>query len=171
MEIINSTLRNAGQPVHCSWVRDVSGLGEALAQSTPQLIFLCVADDDEAQDRPRRPQPLRDPRARHPGPRVGRPRPTSCRRMEMGAQDVVTLPAQERLQAVAVRELRSARLDGALAGTLASARQYRDQMKAFMAGSADAIAHVQEGIVVDVNPAWVELFGYAGRRAPCSASR
>ena len=29
-----------------------------------------------------------------------------------------------------------------------------------MAGSTDAIAHVQEGIVVDVNPAWVELFGY-----------
>jgi len=52
------------------------------------------------------------------------------------------------------------RLDRALAGTLASARQYRDQMKAFMTGSTDAIAHVQEGIVVDVNPAWVELFGH-----------
>ena len=49
VEIINSTLRNAGQPVHCSWVRDVSGLGDALAKSEPQLIFLCVADDDEAQ--------------------------------------------------------------------------------------------------------------------------
>ena len=61
---------------------------------------------------------------------------------------------------MAIRELHSARLDNALAGTLASARQYRDQMKAFMAGSTDAIAHVQEGIVVDVNPAWVELFGY-----------
>jgi EAL domain-containing protein (putative c-di-GMP-specific phosphodiesterase class I)/GGDEF domain-containing protein len=33
-------------------------------------------------------------------------------------------------------------------------------MKAFMTGSMDAIAHVQEGIVVDVNPAWVELFGH-----------
>ena len=46
-----------------------------------------------------------------------------------------------------------------LNGTLASAHQYRDQMRAFMTGSTDAIAHVQEGIVVDVNPAWVELFG------------
>ena len=51
-------------------------------------------------------------------------------------------------------------LDRALAGTLASARQYRDQMKAFMTGSTDAIAHVQEGIVVDVNPAWADLFGH-----------
>ena len=29
-----------------------------------------------------------------------------------------------------------------------------------MTGSTDAIAHVQEGIVVDVNPAWAELFGH-----------
>jgi EAL domain-containing protein (putative c-di-GMP-specific phosphodiesterase class I)/GGDEF domain-containing protein len=79
---------------------------------------------------------------------------------DIGAQDVVTLQALKRLQSVAIRELHSARLDNALAGTLASARQYRDQMKAFMAGSTDAIAHVQEGIVVDVNPAWVELLGY-----------
>src|SRR5687768_18127386 len=28
-----------------------------------------------------------------------------------------------------------------------------------MAGSADAIAHVQEGIVVDANPAWLDLYG------------
>jgi EAL domain-containing protein (putative c-di-GMP-specific phosphodiesterase class I)/GGDEF domain-containing protein len=64
------------------------------------------------------------------------------------------------LQAVANRELHASRLDRVLAGTLASARQYRDQMKAFMTGSTDAIAHVQEGIVVDVNPAWTELFGH-----------
>jgi PAS domain S-box-containing protein len=80
--------------------------------------------------------------------------------VEFGAQDVVSLEARPRLQAVASRELHLSRLDHALAGTLASARQYRDQMKAFMTGSADAIAHVQEGIVVDVNPAWAELFGY-----------
>jgi PAS domain-containing protein len=32
-------------------------------------------------------------------------------------------------------------------------------MRAFMAGSTDAIVHVQEGIVVDANPAWIELTG------------
>jgi diguanylate cyclase (GGDEF)-like protein/PAS domain S-box-containing protein len=30
-----------------------------------------------------------------------------------------------------------------------------------MAGSADAIAHVADGIVVDANPAWLELFGFS----------
>jgi len=159
VELINSTLRNAGQPVHCSWVRDVSGLGEALARSEPQLIFLCVADDDEAQA-------AIDARNRYATQvpailvREAISEADLAHGSEIGAQDVVTLQALKRLQSVAIRELHSARLDNALAGTLASARQYRDQMKAFMAGSTDAIAHVQEGIVVDVNPAWVELLGY-----------
>jgi 3-hydroxyisobutyrate dehydrogenase-like beta-hydroxyacid dehydrogenase len=45
VEIINSTLRSAGHPVHCTWVRDVAGLGDALAQVGPRLIFLCVTDE------------------------------------------------------------------------------------------------------------------------------
>jgi len=159
VEVINSTLRNAGHPVHCSWVRDVASLGDVLAQSGPQLIFMCLADPDEtaaALDLRRRfatkvPTLLVRDALREED---------LAQALEMGAQDVVTLGSRPRLQAVAGRELHAARLDHALAGTLASARQYRDQMKAFMTGSADAIAHVQEGIVVDVNPAWVELFGY-----------
>ncbi|HQR49719.1 MAG TPA: EAL domain-containing protein [Steroidobacteraceae bacterium] len=159
VEIINSTLRNAGHPVHCAWARDLTALGEALAEAKPQLMFLCVGDEDEA----RTALDVRSRFATHvPAILVRESVGESdlARAIEMGAQDVVTLAARPRLEAVAVRELRSARLDGALAGTLASARQYRDQMKAFMTGSADAIAHVQEGIVVDVNPAWVELFGH-----------
>ena len=159
VETINSTLRNAGHPVHCTWVRDVAGLGDALAQVMPQAIFLCVVDPDETAA------------ALEARQRFASRVPTILVRdaiteadlahaLEIGAQDVVTLHSRPRLQAVATRELHSSRLDRALAGTLASARQYRDQMKAFMTGSTDAIAHVQEGIVVDVNPAWVDLFGH-----------
>jgi EAL domain-containing protein (putative c-di-GMP-specific phosphodiesterase class I)/GGDEF domain-containing protein len=159
VEIINSTLRNAGHPVHCTWVRDLSSLGDTLAQAVPQLIFLCCPDAEDTAA------------ALEARQRFATQVPTLLVRdalteadlsdaLALGAQDVVTLQARPRLQAVASRELHAARLDHALAGTLASARQYRDQMKAFMTGSADAIAHVQEGIVVDVNPAWVELFGH-----------
>src|SRR5688572_25627759 len=50
VETINSILRNAGQAVHCTWVRDLADLSEALsAGNTPQLIFLCVADNDELE--------------------------------------------------------------------------------------------------------------------------
>jgi EAL domain-containing protein (putative c-di-GMP-specific phosphodiesterase class I)/GGDEF domain-containing protein len=159
VEIINSTLRNAGQPVHCMWVRDVTSLGEVLGQSDPKLVMLCVADDEEA----RAAVDARNRYATQVPAILVKETLTEAdldRAIELGVQDVVTRGSQQRLQAVALRELHSSRLDSALAGTLAAARQYRDQMKAFMAGSADAIAHVQEGIVIDVNPAWAELFGY-----------
>jgi len=159
VEVINSTLRNAGHPVHCTWVRDVAALGDALTHVAPQLVFLCVTDAEETVAA----MEARQRFATKVPVILVRDSVTEAdltQAVELGAQDVVSLASRPRLQAVAGRELHSARLDRALAGTLASARQYRDQMKAFMTGSTDAIAHVQEGIIVDVNPAWAELFGH-----------
>jgi EAL domain-containing protein (putative c-di-GMP-specific phosphodiesterase class I)/GGDEF domain-containing protein len=158
VEIINSTLRNAGHPVHCAWVRDLAGFGDALAQGKAQLVFVCLPDAEDAA-------PAIELRNRHASTmpvvlvRDSVNEEALNRALELGARDVVTLKSRPRLCAVAERELHLARLDRALAGTLASAHQYRDQMRAFMAGSTDAIVHVQEGIVVDANPAWVELLG------------
>jgi len=160
VEIINSTLRNAGQAVHCTWVRELADLADALgAPNAPQLLFFCASDSDELASA----MEQRSRLASNVPALVVRDSLTEAdlvRGLELGAADVVTLAARGRLQAVAARELDAARLDNALNGTLASARQYRDQMRAFMTGSTDAIAHVQEGIVVDVNPAWSELFGH-----------
>src|SRR5690606_19444580 len=61
--------------------------------------------------------------------------------------------------AVAARELRAYRLEQALNTTLQSATQYKRQLKSFLEGAADAIAYVQEGIIVEANQAWIELFG------------
>jgi len=48
VEIINSTLRNAGQAVHCTWVRELADLAEAMAApATPQLLFFCLTDPEE----------------------------------------------------------------------------------------------------------------------------
>src|SRR5690606_16100919 len=76
-----------------------------------------------------------------------------------GANDLVSPAHVDRLRSVAERELRAFRLEHALNETLRSASQYKRQLKAFMAGSVDAIAHVQEGILVDANKAFAELFG------------
>src|ERR1700743_3458349 len=78
--------------------------------------------------------------------------------MRLGCQDVISLANRERLQAVVSRELRAHRLERALSSTLSSAREYREQLQNFLEGSADAITHVQEGIIVDANRAWLELF-------------
>jgi diguanylate cyclase (GGDEF)-like protein len=160
VQAVNSTLRNAGHPVHCTWIPDIRDLGDALTQINPEMLLVFSDKFDANLDAVMQ--------IRHQfGPEV----PALIVRdtvneevmagaMRLGAQDVVSLGNRNRLQAVVTRELRAFRLERALNSTLSSAREYKQQLQAFMTGSADAIAHVGEGIIVDANPAWSELFGY-----------
>lgn len=160
VEAVNSTLRNAGHAVHCNWIRELNDLGDALAQINAHMLIAFVGPD--AAD---------TAKVMAVAAQCGNGLPVLIAReqvdediiaaaMQQGARDVVTLKNPVRLQAVVTRELDAHRQARTLNSTLSSAREYRDQLKSFMAGSADAIAHVQEGIVVDANPAWVELYGY-----------
>ena len=73
---------------------------------------------------------------------------------------MVSLGQTERLRSVAERELRAFRLERALNETLQSANQYKSQLKSIPRRLGHAIAYVQEGILVDANQAWAELFGH-----------
>ena len=59
------------------------------------------------------------------------------------------------------RELRAFRLERTLTSTLRASQDYRSQLEAVLQRSNDAIAQIQEGILVDANAAWLELFGIA----------
>jgi EAL domain-containing protein (putative c-di-GMP-specific phosphodiesterase class I)/GGDEF domain-containing protein len=59
------------------------------------------------------------------------------------------------------RELRAFRLERTLTNTLRSAQEYRRQLETALHRSDDAIAQVQEGIVVQVNASWLRLYGFA----------
>lgn len=159
VEAINSTLRNAGLAVRCNWIRELNDLGDALAQINAHMLVAFIGQDpaDTAKIMGVRNQ-------------FGAEVPVLIARdqvdediiaaaMQQGARDVVTLKNPVRLQAVVTRELEAYQQAQELDKTISSAREYRDQLKSFTAGSADAIAYVQEGIVVDVNPAWLELYG------------
>jgi len=162
VEAINSTLRKAGHPVHCTWLPDARDLGDALTQLNPEML---VAFTDEPgidlgsimkvkmQSAPEMPVLI---------VRENIDETAIAEAMRVGAQDAVSLANLSRLQSVATRELRAYRLERALSTTLSSAREYREQLQNFLEGSADAITHVQEGIIVDANRAWLELFGYSG---------
>ena len=160
VEAVNSTLRNAGHPVHCTWIPDIRDLGDALTQINPEMLVAFVESGEDLAALMKIRQQF--------GPEVpvliARPAVDEnaiVEAMKLGAQDVVSLSNRARLQAVVTRELRAFRLDRALNATLSSAREYKQQLQAFMAGSADALAHVAEGIIVDANPAWLELFGFS----------
>jgi PAS domain S-box-containing protein len=160
VEAINSTLRNAGHAVRCNWIRELNDLGDALSQINAHMLIAFVGPD-----------PADTAKVMAVCKQFGAEVPVLIARdqvdediiasaMQQGARDAVTLKHPVRLQAVVTRELEAHRQAQELNNTISSAREYREQLKTFMAGSADAIAHVQEGIVVDVNPAWLDLYGY-----------
>ncbi len=162
VEAINSALRKAGHPVHCTWLPDARDLGDALTQLNPEMLIAFIEELSvdlaslmkvKQQSAPGMPVLI---------VREHVDEAAIADAMRLGAQDVVTLANLSRLQSVATRELRAYRLERALSTTLSSAREYREQLQNFLEGSADAITHVQEGIIVDANRAWLELFGYSG---------
>ena len=42
VEAINSTLRKAGHPVHCTWLPDARDLGDALTQLNPEMLIAFI---------------------------------------------------------------------------------------------------------------------------------
>jgi EAL domain-containing protein (putative c-di-GMP-specific phosphodiesterase class I)/GGDEF domain-containing protein len=159
-EFINSLMRKAGEPVHCTWIPAVRDLGEALEQLNPELLICAYVPDTDI----RQAATIRDQLAPQVPMLVVRPQISEtdiAAGMKLGARDVVSLSATERVQSVISRELRSFRLERALNTTLQSASDYRRQLQSVLQRSNDAILQVQEGIVVDANQTWLELFGYA----------
>ena len=159
-EFINSLMRKAGEPVHCTWIPAVRDLGEALEQLNPELLICAYVSETEAKQA----ATMRDQLAPQVPMLLVRPQISEAdiaAGMRIGARDVVSLSATDRVQAVVSRELRSFRLERALNSTLQSASDYRRQLQSVLQRSNDAILQVQEGIVVDANQTWLELFGYA----------
>ena len=158
---VNNILRQASHPVHCTRVDQLSELSEALESQAPELVILF--DEDRHTDLAAVSAQLA---SMTPSPplllvQAQVTEQSIADAMECGARDVVSLTHKNRFQAVVTRELRAHRLQVALSRVLSSADQYKKELKTLMAGSAEAIADVQEGIIVAANPTWVELFGYS----------
>jgi multidomain signaling protein FimX len=158
VEAINSILRRAGHPVHCTWIPALGDLADALPQINPELLIDVPGPGDDLGSV----IAVRDQVA--PSVPVVLVAETVsegviAEAMAAGARDVVSLAAPVRLAAVMARELRAFRLERALTSTLKSAHDARNQLESVLQRSNDAIVQVQEGIVIEANPAWLELFG------------
>ncbi|MGH8299516.1 MAG: EAL domain-containing protein [Steroidobacteraceae bacterium] len=160
VEAINSILRRAGHPVHCTWIPALGDLPDALPQINPELLIDVAGPDDDLKSVIK----VRDQVA----PTVpvvlvadAVDEGVIAEAMSIGVRDVVSLANSTRLAAVMGRELRAFRLERALTSTLKSAHDARNQLESVLQRSNDAIVQVQEGIVIDANPAWLELFGVA----------
>jgi diguanylate cyclase (GGDEF)-like protein/PAS domain S-box-containing protein len=159
VESINSILRRAGHPVHCTWIPSLRDLGDALTQLNPEVLLYVDCGHESLVATVK----VRDQIA----PTVplvmiadSVDEQSIAAALLAGARDVVSLGNEDRLQAVMAREFHTFRLERVLNTTIKSARDARRELDTAVQRSADAIVLVQEGITVAVNPSWLELFGF-----------
>lgn len=158
VELINGTLRDAGHAAHCQWIANPAAFTELLKTQRIELIIL---NCDQFADTLRQVIRHKDgyaPEVPVIAAAVSADEDAILLAMKDGACDLVSFNARARLEAVVSRELRAFRVERALNSTLTSATAYRKQLNDYMQGSSSAIAYVQEGIVVEVNQAWLTLF-------------
>jgi diguanylate cyclase (GGDEF)-like protein len=163
VERVNSTLRDAGHVAHCHWISSPGKFDETLCAERIDLIIL---NSEGYPDAIR--QVIKHKDAYQPEVPVIAVKETVDEAgiqeaMQAGACDLVSVERKGRLQAVVARELRAFRVERALNSTLNSATEYRRQLDNYMQGSASAIANVQEGIITEVNAAWLKLFKSANK--------
>jgi multidomain signaling protein FimX len=158
VESINGMLRRAGEPAHCTWIPALRDLGDALAQINPELLVHVMADEEELEAV----IAIRDQLAPTVPILALAPEADEARiahALGLGARDLASLAHPARLQAVMMRELATFRARRTLDAAERAAQDARSQLDTVLERSNDAIIQVQEGIVIDANPAWLELFG------------
>lgn len=159
---VNTALRDAGVAAHCHRNDTPSELENNLTRLSPLLLM--VFGDGESSELAHTLQ-IRD--ASFPNIPVllvsnSVDEDTIAAAMEKGASDVVSFHNITRLQFVAQREIRSCRNANSLEKLKGSAQQVKAELNSLKQVTTEAIADIQEGIIVNANPAWLELFGLPG---------
>jgi multidomain signaling protein FimX len=159
-EAINRVLRNSGRASHVLRLDDAGDLAQHLADGDCELAVVFSDESDHL---------LLTAAAVVEAAGLDLPI-ISCREhvdeaaiandIASGAHDAGTLQRPDRLLAIMERALRLGRMDRVLKGAISSASTYREQLRRVVAGTADALAHVAEGIILDANQAWTQLFGF-----------
>ena len=161
---VESHLRNAGHPVRVAWVTDLEDMEDAIRRSPPDLV-LCqdgmakVSVKDAlalvrrlAPDMPMlilasKPFTMAD----------------TVAALRVGVRGLViagdTLQLQH-LETICLRELGTHKQIVELRKLRARLADYESRHERLLAGTADAILRVQEGIVTHVNAAFVSLLGH-----------
>ncbi len=146
--------------MHCTWIPALGDLGDALTQLNPEML-ICQPQVEGELSAVAAVRNQLAPQVPLIALLEEADESAIAGAIVVGARDAVTLARPDRLRAVIERELRSFRLERALNTTLQSARDYRKQLETVLQRSNDAIAQVQEGIVVGANASWLDVFGFA----------
>ena len=158
VELINSTLRDAGHAAHCLWISEPSKLSHTLADEDVELLILNCDNYPESVRQVIKQKDRFNPEVPVIAMQESADESGIQKAMQSGAVDLVSPGLKSRLQSVVSRELRALRVERALNSTIHSATEYKKQLADYMQSSPDAIALVEEGIITEINDAWLKLF-------------
>ncbi len=154
---VNTALRGAGIVVQVEWARSAADAAKQFEREHYDLIYADL--------------PAVDPAAimkitanqRPPTPVVGLAEEIDddllTKSLKAGVRDLVLAERGMHIAAVARRELESLTAMRAVAAAHGHAETARGERDALFVHSGDALARAEDGIVVESNPAWAELFG------------
>ena len=156
--LIDSTLRDAGHAAHCHWINKATDLGNTLAAENVELVILNCDAFPETIRQVIKLKERYNPEVPLIALQEEADETSIQKAMQNGACDLVSVGLKSRIQSVVSRELRALRVERALNSTIYSATEYKKQLKDYMQSSTSAIALVEEGIITDINDAWLTLF-------------
>ena len=161
---IEAQMRNSGFPVRAAWLSDLEEFEDLLHRSPPDLV-LCATDLANvpaadvvrlcARFAPDLPAVFLSPGRASPEEIVSA--------LEAGARDVAAAADNSQLahlEQVCLRELRNHYLRRDLRNMRARLADFESRHHKLLAGTADAVVHVQEGIITHCNAAFAALLGH-----------
>lgn len=160
---LNSALRGAGLLAQVEWSRDETDATGLLAATPYDLVFCDL--------RKVPPQKVVAAAAKHipPLPVIGLADEVDDDLMDSGLQaglrDLIVSSRVVQLASVARRELAALAAQRALTAATATVEAAARERDAMFAQSGDALARIDDGILVEANDAWRELFGDANAEA------
>lgn len=161
-ETYTSTLRNAGLVIHPTFAVDDDALLELAEQEKPELMLISLPDTTDKLT-----ATLKLCQAAFPEvpyvilykePETSPE--TLLQTMRDGARDVVCANDPEHLQLVIRREAEVLAMYKALTFTRQKLKEAEARCNTLIESSQDAIAYIHEGMHMQANPAYLQMFGY-----------
>lgn len=157
-----STLRNAGMVIHPTIIADDEKILDLCDTEKPDLILISLQENNEKFESTSK--LCRTAFVDTPSVIIYRNQETDpkllLQAMHDGARDVVSATDPDHLQLVVKREAETLQLRQELIITQQKLNEAESRCTTLIASSQDAIAYIHEGMHMQANPTYMEMFGY-----------
>ncbi|MGB9430595.1 MAG: EAL domain-containing protein [Gammaproteobacteria bacterium] len=159
-EQLNSLLRTAGYPVRPLWAPDMETAEKSVKEQKPDLILCSMSVIGAPFSEVVKLRDMALPNV----PIIALSDVTEpalvAEIIDTGARDMISMEQTEHLRAVVSRELEVLQLARDLEQKSITLKEYEQRIDLVMKDSKNAITYVHDGIVLNVNPSFLELFGH-----------